>query len=85
MSALDSERQVIVTWYKPEEKIPPDGLIVIATISGHDGLYKGYDHCLANAEYYADEGWFVEGIDTDVPGSWLKVHAWCDLEPYKGD
>lgn len=66
MSAV-VERQDIVFWYKPEEKIPPDGLFVIATISGHNGHYKGYDHCLASAEYYADEGWFVEGIDTDVP------------------
>ena len=85
MSAPDSKRQVIVTVYTPEEKIPPDGLFVIATISGCDGRYKNFDHCLAIAEYYADEGWFVEGIDTDVPGAWLKVHAWCDLEPYKGE
>lgn len=36
------ERQAIVFWHKPEEKIPPDGLFVIATISGHDGHYTDY-------------------------------------------
>ena len=29
-----TERQVIVTWYTPEEKMPPEDLFVVVTFSG---------------------------------------------------
>ena len=37
------ERQVIVTWHTPEEKLPPVGEIVVASISGRRGDIS-YDH-----------------------------------------
>ena len=75
------ERQTIVTWHTPDEKVPPEGQIVVATISGHRP-HVHYDHALALAEWYDDgEGWELTGIETMDD---LTVHAWCDLEPYGG-
>ncbi len=72
------ERQVIVTWYTPEEKLPPDGLLVVVTASGR---YKNvhYKNALAIGEYYAGDGWYVDG---KCEG--LTVSAWADLEAYGG-
>ena len=80
------ERQVIVTWYRPEEKLPPDGQIVVATVSGKSRNIT-MDHALVTAAYYKSIGWDVEDcvFDIDLKGSWLEVHAWADLEPYKGE
>lgn len=83
MSRLAVERQVIVTWYTPDEKVPEDGVIVVATISGKCKNIT-FDHALVTAEFYEDEGWCVEPFDFTLKGAWLKVHAWCDLEPYGG-
>lgn len=77
------ERQVIVTWYSPQEKLPNDGDIVIATISGKSRNIT-FDHALVAAEYYKDEGWCVEDIDFTLKHAWLEVHAWCDLQAYDG-
>jgi hypothetical protein len=73
------ERQVIVTWYTPEEKLPPVGQFVIATISGK-GEHITYDHSLTLAEWYED-GW---ALTDDTKIKEFTVHAWCDLEPYGG-
>lgn len=78
------ERQVITTWYKPDEKLPEDGIIVVATISGKSRSI-GFDHALVTAEYYSDEGWCVDPFDFSLKGSWITVHAWADLEPYGGE
>lgn len=76
------EKQVIVNWYKPDQKLPPDGEAVPATVSGKSGSHY-IQHALVTAEFYEGEGWFVEGFDTDKKGAWLVVHAWADLEPYE--
>ena len=78
------ERQVITTWYKPEEKPPKDGVFVVATISGKTRNIT-FDHALVTAEYYQGDGWCVEPFDFSLKHAWLKVHAWADLEPYKGE
>lgn len=78
------ERQVITTWYKPEEKLPKDGVFVVATISGKTRNIT-FDHALVTAEYYQGDGWCVEPFDFSLKHAWLKVHAWADLEPYKGE
>ena len=78
------ERQVIVTWHKPSEKLPEDGLIVPVTISGKTRNIN-FDHALVMAEYYSGDGWCIDGYDFDLKGAWLTVHAWADLEPYKGE
>ena len=77
-----NERQVIVCWYTPDEKMPADDERVVVSISGRKGNYI-YDHALAIGSFYPDglgweiEGWFTEDKDSDI-----IVHAWCDLNPY---
>lgn len=73
------ERQTIVTWYTPREKLPVEDVLVVVTISGR-GPYISYDHALMIASWAADDGWTVEGLDTDT--TQFTVHAWCDLLPY---
>ena len=74
------ERQTIVTWYTPEEKLPNEGDITVVTISGKRGSVT-YDHVFALAEWYNDgDGWNLTDIDMDE----FTVHAWADLTPYGG-
>lgn len=82
--AVAIERQVITTWYKPEERLPAEGVFVVATISGKSKNIM-FDHALVTAEYYPKDGWCVDPFDFTLKGSWITVHAWADLEPYKGD
>ena len=73
------ERQVIVTWYTPEEKLPSEDEIVVVTASGEDGHMK-YDHALLTASFADDGcGWMFVGCSDDAD---LTVHAWADLEPF---
>ncbi len=72
-------RQVIVTWYTPEEKLPKEDDGVIATISGSvNGIL--FDHAMVLLYWDNKEGW----QSSDYVFSELTVHAWCDLEPYAG-
>ena len=75
------ERQVIVTWYTPEEKLPADDNFMVVTISGKVGGVT-YDHAFAIADYCEGEGWYIDGIDPEVSDANISVNAWCDLEPY---
>lgn len=76
-----TKKQTIATWYTPEEKTPPDGNIVVATVSGK-GKNITYDHTFVLMEWYEDgEGWAMTNDNLDS----FTVHAWCDLEPYGGD
>jgi len=45
-----------------------------------------WDHTYAIGSYCPGEGWFFSDpcIDTEDGMDMLTVHAWCDLEPYKG-
>jgi len=73
------ERQVIATWYTPEEKLPPEDWHVLVTVSGRDGNFI-YDHALQIAAWMDDGlGWMVEGFSDDAQ---FTVHAWCDIDPY---
>lgn len=75
------ERQVIVTWHKPEEKLPPEYVSVVATISGKR-KNSIYEQAMVMMEWGDDGcGWMpVEGPDFDE----LTVHAWADLDSYEG-
>ena len=82
-----AERQVIVTWYDPKEKLPPDGMYRYVTFSGET---KGriYYHAMGLAKCF--HGW------ADEPPVWvilgLNIHdcfrchieAWADLDPFDG-
>ena len=75
------ERQTITTWYTPDEKLPPVGEIVVASISGFS-KHTTYDHTFALVEWYGDDfGWC---LSNDVNLDSFTVHAWCDLMPYGG-
>lgn len=75
------ERQVITTWYTPEERCPEDGIFVVVSASGKSRNVT-LDHALMIAEYYQGEGWTIEGFDHTLKGAYLEIHAWADLEPY---
>lgn len=85
MSSGVIERQQFVTWYTPDEKLPPKGMIHVVTISGSrrkNGFETIFDHAFALASWYDDGlGWELEDIDLDE----FVVHAWCDLDPYGGE
>lgn len=72
------ERQVFITWYTPEEKMPPEDIFVVVTISGTGP----YVTALMLAEWDSVEGWIIDGLNADTEE--YEVHAWCDLEPYGG-
>ena len=78
------ERQVIVTWSTMPERKPPEDVILLVTVSGRAGNVT-YDHALALAEWYGDDGWCFEDETLDDNRDNIVVHAWADLEPYGGD
>lgn len=74
------ERQVIVTWYDPAEKLPEEDIIVVATVTGSAAGLR-LKRTLLNMCYGGEkEGWYSPDIQLDD----VTVHGWCDLEPYKG-
>jgi len=76
------ERQVIVSWFTPEEKMPADDVRVVVSISGRKGKTV-YDHAIAIGSYAQDGlGWEIEGFFTGDEGVDITVNAWCDLQPY---
>lgn len=75
-----SERQVIVTWYTPEEKLPPEDMGVVATVSGNVNGTTIFERAVLVVCYDKEEGWYSE----DYNFTELTVHAWCDLEAYEG-
>ena len=77
------ERQVFVTWYTPDEKLPEDECFVVVTISGKTKNIT-YDHALTTGQFFYGEGWLFEGIDPEESDANIIVNAWCDLEPYGG-
>lgn len=79
------ERQTIVTWHKPEEKMPEAYNFVIATISLR-ASWITYDRVLVVANWADDEegcdGWIFDDPIANRYADRVTVHAWCDLEPY---
>jgi hypothetical protein len=73
----------LVTWYKPDEKHPPEGWIVLATVSGHrHDRHITYDHAFALVEWFDDgEGWYLTHDYLDE----FTIHAWCNVSPYNLD
>ncbi len=71
------ERQVIVTWYTPEEKTPPEDCTVALSFSGTD-KNRSYINALGTGMYWEDIGWYIVGLSNAAD---FYVHKWCDLEP----
>lgn len=80
MTKAAAERQVIVTWYTPEEKLPPDDECVVVTFSGNYGL-SSYIHALGLAWYYKGEGWAIDDMGEEESDA-MTIEAWCDLDAY---
>lgn len=78
------EKQVIVNWYTPDEKMPEDDCFVIVTVSGKFGNVT-YDHALLVANWMDVDGWYFEDPLAERFNEDVMVHAWADLEPYGGD
>ena len=74
------ERQTIVTWFTPEEKLPEEDVCVLATVTATAGN-KRFIRTILPVFYCEDEGWY----ELDYGFSEMIVHAWCDLEPYGGN
>lgn len=75
-----AERQVIVTWYRPAEKVPPADYSTIITFSGKSKNVE-YKHALGIASYFPGEGWMIDGMDENASDR-MTIEAWADLEPY---
>ena len=75
-----AERQVIVTWYKPEEKLPQEDCDRIITFSGKLQNTE-YNHAFGIASYFPGEGWVIDGMDENVSDR-MTIEAWADLNPY---
>lgn len=73
-------RQVIVTWFTPEEKLPPEDVGVLATVTAR-AKNREFIRAILTVFYCKSEGWY----ELDYGFTELTVHAWCDLEPYEGD
>ena len=77
------ERQVIATWYTPQEKLPPaDWDTMLLTVSGK-GEHITFDHVLKMGGFDPATGWYLDDIDSSCLKDFV-VHAWCDIDPYKG-
>ena len=77
------ERQVIASWYTPEEKLPPEEWdTLLLTVSGK-GDNVTYDHALALGGYDENIGWYLDDFNERLLKD-FTVHAWCDIDPYKG-
>lgn len=76
-----AERQVIVTWYKPEEKLPPEDEYVVITFSGRRNINQSYIHALGIGVYYQGDGWLIDGMD-EIESDFMTIEAWADLAPY---
>ena len=75
-----AERQVIVTWYKPAEKLPPVDCNTIITFSGKLQNAE-YNHAFGIASYFPGEGWMIDGMDENASDR-MTIEAWADLDPY---
>lgn len=74
------ERQVIVSWYDPADKLPEEDLIVIATVSGSAAGLRLERTNIPMCYGGSKEGWYSPDLQLDE----VTVYGWCDLEPYKG-
>lgn len=81
MSKLAKERQVIVTWYDPAEKLPPEDEYVVITFSGRRNDNLSYEHAFGIGAYYPVEGWLIDGMD-EIESDRMTVEAWADLDAY---
>ena len=79
------ELQTIVTWEDPAKRKPEPCVFVPVTVSAKLGRIT-YDHALAIADWCDDEdGWCFENQLLERHADQVVVHAWADLEPYKGN
>lgn len=85
--------QMIVTWFTPEKKDPPEGKDLAITFSGTvvDTESKvccgkpvvSFDHELGTGRYCSErKSWEIDGFSREESDI-LTVDAWADLNPYR--
>jgi hypothetical protein len=72
---------VIVTWYDPAEKLPPEDEYVVITFTGRRNDNQYYEHALGIGMYYEGDGWLIDGMDDDESDR-MTIEAWADLDAY---
>lgn len=73
-----SVRRQIITWYTPQEKLPERGRSVLIMFSREPIIIR-------IGEYWPEEKkWVIEGMSLYATEH-ATVHAWADVEPYRGD
>lgn len=74
---------MIVTWYDPAKKLPPEDVYVVITFSGRRNEQQiGYEHALGTGVYYQGDGWLIDGMD-EIQSDLMTIEAWADLDPYQ--
>lgn len=81
MGKAAKERQVIVTWYDPAEKLPPEDESVVITFSGRNEQIE-YEHALGTGLCYQGGGWLIDGMD-EFESDRMTIEAWAYLDPYE--
>ena len=74
------KRQVIVTWYDPAKKLPPEDECVVITFSGRRNISNSYIHALGIGVYYEGDGWLIDGM-SEAESDRMTIEAWADLDP----
>lgn len=81
------EKQVIVCWYQPDEKLPELNKCVLATVNTTSTIstaiplqYHMYNRLLLVV--YTENGWSVWDYHEQSKIDDLEIIAWCDIEPY---
>lgn len=65
-------RTETITWYRPEEKQPPEKTLVVATLSGQDEDIT-YDHVLFFAYYTDKGGWNLGDMEGFTIEEWAQI------------
>ena len=74
------ERQVIATWYTPEEKLPESDMCVLATVNAASNNLTWLNSFMLLEYSYDDQCWYPWDSIVDLDS--LEVIAWCDIAPY---
>ena len=73
------ERQVIVTWTTPGERLPDPDMYVVVTVNAQAGG-SSWENALMTGAYYDDtDEWEIVGLPEEAD---YEVVAWADLDPY---
>lgn len=75
LRVIPGDRTVEVTWWKPEEKLPEDDVLVLGVVSGANKNISLFE-AMELLSYTGDDGWLLDQYPElrDVEVLW-----WCEL------